>query len=190
VITSTFDLYFHLWNNGTTHWEREKRAWEEEQEKEWTKVLSRRSKKEAAKASKSQKRVSFAKDLVHHSPPRHSPQLSISFGAFSTPINQSRNVVFGNTKIRNGEAHDRIIPFACMQRPSCIQQLGEFEGTQCPPCMKHPREIFASILEESLNQSRTTALFSNSKSVGFGPICSHYSNLGHFSSKCPSLMQC
>jgi hypothetical protein len=73
VITSTFDLYFHLWNNGTAHWEHEKHAWEEEQEKEWTKVLSWRSKKEAAKASKSQKRVSFAKDLVHHSPPRHSP---------------------------------------------------------------------------------------------------------------------
>jgi hypothetical protein len=47
VITSSFDVYFHLWNNGTPHWEREKRAWEIEQEKEWTKVLSRSAKREA-----------------------------------------------------------------------------------------------------------------------------------------------
>lgn len=33
VITSTFDIYFHLWNNGVPHWECEKRAWEIEQEK-------------------------------------------------------------------------------------------------------------------------------------------------------------
>lgn len=45
VICSTFDCYFHLWNNGTPHWEREKRAWELEQEKEWTEVLSKSSKK-------------------------------------------------------------------------------------------------------------------------------------------------
>ena len=41
ITTPTFDLYFHLWNNGTPHWEREKRAWEIEQEKEWTLVHSR-----------------------------------------------------------------------------------------------------------------------------------------------------
>jgi hypothetical protein len=58
-------VFFHLWNNGTPHREREKRAWEIEQEKEWTKVLSKSSKKAAAK---SQKKVSFAKNLVHHSP--------------------------------------------------------------------------------------------------------------------------
>jgi hypothetical protein len=29
VITSSFDAYFHLWNNGTPHWEREKHLWEE-----------------------------------------------------------------------------------------------------------------------------------------------------------------
>lgn len=28
VTTGSFDVYFHLWNNGTPHWEREKRAWE------------------------------------------------------------------------------------------------------------------------------------------------------------------
>jgi hypothetical protein len=34
VISSSFDVYFHLWNNGTPHWEKEKRVWEIEQEKE------------------------------------------------------------------------------------------------------------------------------------------------------------
>jgi hypothetical protein len=45
ITTSSFDLYFHLWNNGTPHWEKEKRDWEIEQEKEWTKVLSKSAKK-------------------------------------------------------------------------------------------------------------------------------------------------
>jgi len=30
VISSQFDVYFHLWNNGMPNWECEKRIWEEE----------------------------------------------------------------------------------------------------------------------------------------------------------------
>jgi hypothetical protein len=44
-----FDVYFHLWSNGAPHWEREKRLWEIEQEKEWTTVLSKSSKREEKK---------------------------------------------------------------------------------------------------------------------------------------------
>jgi hypothetical protein len=44
VITTQLDIYFHLWNNGSPHWEREKRAWEIEQKKEWTRVMSRAKK--------------------------------------------------------------------------------------------------------------------------------------------------
>ena len=167
VITSTYDLYFHLWNNGTPHWEREKRAWEEEQEKEWTKVLSKRSKREAVKASKPQKRVSFAKNLADHSPPKHSPQSSICFGAFSAPIKESTNLLFGNTKIQIGGSHDRVLRPDCMQRPPCMQQPGE-DYTQRPPCMQRPGEISAAVSEDSLNQRGTMALFSNSKSAVFG----------------------
>lgn len=115
VIGSTFDVYFHLWNNGTPHWEREKRAWEIEQEKEWTKVLSKCSKKAAAKASKPQKRVSFAKQLIYHSPPKSSPPQWIIFGAFSIPVKpiyperlvfnpMSIMIVFFITQICNGVA--------------------------------------------------------------------------------------
>jgi hypothetical protein len=49
VITSMFDVYFHLWSNGAPHWEREKRLWEIEQEKERTTVLSKSSKREEKK---------------------------------------------------------------------------------------------------------------------------------------------
>jgi hypothetical protein len=68
VITSHFDVYFHLWNNGTPHWEREKRAWEIEQEKEWTLVLSKAAKKEAKK-KENLKHVHFVKPVVQ-SPPQ------------------------------------------------------------------------------------------------------------------------
>jgi hypothetical protein len=51
VITTQLDIYFHLWNNGTPHWEREKRAWEIEQEKEWTRVMSRGKKQNLKKHS-------------------------------------------------------------------------------------------------------------------------------------------
>uniref|UniRef100_K3Y371 Uncharacterized protein n=1 Tax=Setaria italica TaxID=4555 RepID=K3Y371_SETIT len=32
-IDSSFDVYFHLWNNSVAYWEKEKRLWEEEQGK-------------------------------------------------------------------------------------------------------------------------------------------------------------
>jgi len=44
VITSQFDVNFHLWSNGMPNWEREKRLWEEEPEKEWSTVLSKSTK--------------------------------------------------------------------------------------------------------------------------------------------------
>jgi hypothetical protein len=80
VISSSFDVYFHLWNNGTPHWEREKRAWEIEQEKQWTAVLSKCAMRQAKVKEKAQnsipKKVRFAKPLVQY--PRH----IIQFGAF------------------------------------------------------------------------------------------------------------
>ena len=62
VITSQFDIYFHLWSNGTPNWEKEKRLWEEEQEREWSKVLAKVTKRSLKKATS--KHVTFAKTLV------------------------------------------------------------------------------------------------------------------------------
>jgi hypothetical protein len=93
VITSSFDIYFHQWRNSTPHWEKDKCDWEIEQEKEWTKVLSKAAKKEAAgKAAPNnvqhEKRVHFAENLVQ-SPPRQRQHnlVSLFFGSFSTEIN-------------------------------------------------------------------------------------------------------
>jgi hypothetical protein len=102
VISSSFDCYFHLWNNGTPHWEREKLAWELEQEKEWTEI---RNKKPKIAVSKPLKKVSFAKNLVQPSPPKkslpvqYSPTQKIQFGAFSTPAVPLNHSLFGNTKL-------------------------------------------------------------------------------------------
>lgn len=112
VITSTFDVYFHLWSNGAPHWEREKRLWEIEQEEEWTKILSKSSHREEKK--KVQKRVHFAKNLVQ-SPPKVTFQpISLSFGSFSCQVypesNSKEKLVFGDRTLsswgpENSEAH-------------------------------------------------------------------------------------
>jgi hypothetical protein len=46
-----FDVYFHLWRDGTQNWEREKRLWELEQAQECTEVMSRKTKRKS-KSSK------------------------------------------------------------------------------------------------------------------------------------------
>jgi hypothetical protein len=92
VITSSFDIYFHLWSNGTPHWEKEKREWEIEQEKEWTKVLSKAAKKEAAKKAakinpQHKKKVCFAEKLVQSPPrPQHHKLVSLVFGSFGMEV--------------------------------------------------------------------------------------------------------
>lgn len=99
-IGSSFDIYFHLGNNGVPHWEREKRLWEAE-EKKWTKVLLKRQ----SKSKKSTKIVSFAENLVQSSPKvKATPPVlvsqSIRFGSFQVNINSSATVqdklVFGS----------------------------------------------------------------------------------------------
>ena len=62
-IGKSFDVYFHLWNNGVPHWEREKRLWEIEEEKKWIKVVSKRQKKSQRKHKK---RVRFAENLTSY----------------------------------------------------------------------------------------------------------------------------
>lgn len=88
-----FDVYFHLWRDGTPNWERENRLWELEQAKEWTEVLTKRAKRQ----SKSSKIVNFAKNpifiprsLYTSSCPDDSvkpqPSSVLRFGAFSFQI--------------------------------------------------------------------------------------------------------
>jgi len=74
ITTSYFDLYFHLWNNGTPHWEREKRTWELEQAKEWTLIMSKSAKREEKKKAQI-KRVRFAQQIVQAPAKPKSPSL-------------------------------------------------------------------------------------------------------------------
>jgi len=114
-IGSSFDVYFHLWNNGVPRWEREKHLWEIEQEKEWIKYMSKSQKrKERLRNSGFQKKVYFAKKLVQDSPqPKHKPSLSIHFGDFDVQIqfylSNISNLSFENSK---GKSSDRSIPVA------------------------------------------------------------------------------
>lgn len=141
VITNMFDIYFHLWNNGTPHWEREKHAWEIEQEREWTKVLSRSSKKAAAKASKSQKKVSFAKQLVQQSSPKCSPPWHLKFGAFTVEVScnvsePSDRLVFGNAKLNFHANHDRVHRYSDLEQPRDMQPQGDITYFEQPQDMQ------------------------------------------------------
>jgi hypothetical protein len=192
VITSSFDCYFHLWNNGTPHWEREKRAWEIEQEKEWTRVLSKSSKKEAAK---SQKRVTFDKNLVYTSPPKKSPRvqspplMEIFFGAFSTLIDPtSTSPQFGNTDAETRSHHDCVLRIPDMQRPNMQHHREMAADDMQRPNMQRHREIAAA--DTTLNQRVLMDQISNSKSTVNGPLCSRCLNLGHTRSKCPGRVRC
>lgn len=87
-IGSSFDVYFHLWSNGVPHWEREKRLWELDQEKGWTRIVSKRQKRQAKQTSQfSQKKVRYAETLVQGSPPaKHKPHALIRLGTFNVPV--------------------------------------------------------------------------------------------------------
>jgi len=94
VIGASFDVYFHLWNNGIPHWEREKRLWEEEEARKWTKVLSKCQKRNAKSQASMVKQVHFAPKLVLESPAKKSvPAVpwvqSLYFGAFRTSVDFS-----------------------------------------------------------------------------------------------------
>lgn len=88
--------------------------------------------------AKSQKKVSFAKNLVQHSPIKTPPRKEkISFGAFTVLADDSPgNLVFGNTDLQSDIVHnqgshtndDRVLR-PCMQRSPAMQVLGENHST-------------------------------------------------------------
>jgi hypothetical protein len=97
-------VYFHLWSNGAPHWEREKRLWEAEEAKQWTKVLSQNQKRLASKSPSSSKingkRVRFYEKIVqpapmHISKPSGFPQsikignLDVKLPCFDSPDSES-----------------------------------------------------------------------------------------------------
>jgi hypothetical protein len=114
IISSCFDVYFHLWSKGAPHWERENFLWEQEQLKEWTVVQSRKKKYPKPVVSRSARRVRFAPNLVQDSPkPKHSPTQipdSITVGAFTFPTTVKFSSVFGRLHHDLDPSSDRSDP--------------------------------------------------------------------------------
>ena len=91
-IGKSFDVYFHLWHNGTPNWEREKRLWEEKQASEWIKVMSKKSKRDLRRANNviPKKKVRFTDCLDKISPAKKSAlDTSTNFLKFGSlpPVN-------------------------------------------------------------------------------------------------------
>jgi len=94
-----FDVYFHLWSNGAPHWECEKFLWEQEQQKGWTYVHSRK-KNRVSSDPHFPRRVHFAPKLVQDSPRRKfQPKIdvppTIRIGEFTIPTSVPVSRVFG-----------------------------------------------------------------------------------------------
>jgi hypothetical protein len=113
VITATFDIYFHLWNKGTPHWEKEKRAWEIEQEKEWTQVLSKAAKKEARKSQVPKKKVRFAECSDRPAKKHSDPVISLVFGSFETKVDPS-NLKPSGSLFRSSQDHSSKSSDECL----------------------------------------------------------------------------
>lgn len=112
VIGSAFDVYFHLWSNGTPHWEREKRPWEAEEAKKWTEVRSRgqiRAAKAKMLVRDHSKNVRFNPQLVMNSPiPKQRPSHQIiTFGAFETSVSASSFLLQSDHSVRFGTARSQ-----------------------------------------------------------------------------------
>ncbi|GJN27898.1 hypothetical protein PR202_gb15960 [Eleusine coracana subsp. coracana] len=90
VTTKHFDVYFFLWHGGGADFQRDHKAWLQEEEQEWT-LVSRKTRKS------SQKRVKFSSPIRLPSPEQKaSPRLDlmIRFGDFIFPVNAARHQPF------------------------------------------------------------------------------------------------
>lgn len=137
VTTKHFDVFFHLWRDGGSDWQREHRAWEQEEENQWTLVTRKKAKKAA-------KHVSFSSPLKQPSPKaKHQPSVATAFlrlGSFlcslpprspSSPLSSAQLV-----KVSHGAWFQNSKQQS--QPQSGTQQETEVEGRDRPhiPCQK------------------------------------------------------
>jgi hypothetical protein len=140
-ISDHFDAYFHLWRDGSANWEREKRLWELEQQKQWTEVMNKRQKRKA----KSSKRVTFASSPVYIprriSSPEPKPVDSLLFGQFKVqiPLDAGKIVVrsFGSVSksIDPCSSEDLIFETSC-NAESIVVISGSTFGKVVTPSLK------------------------------------------------------
>jgi hypothetical protein len=147
-IGSCFDVYLFLWNNGASHWEREKFLWEQEQLQEWSYVQSRkRMKVEASnKGAANSHRVHFAPKLVFDSPPRkHQPSSnhsSFRVGEFIIPSVIPVAKVFGRLNLDLSKSSIPNLVFSqCSSPPNSTALSPQFSNPRadsaatCAKCL-------------------------------------------------------
>jgi hypothetical protein len=177
ITTAYFDVYFHLWNNGVPHWEREKRVWEIEQEKEWNLVLSISAKE--ARKKKNLKRVHFAKPIVQPPPKvKHQPVISIVFGSFPAqivPSTTSGRSVFGSPPIL------RCHPDGNSNKPTITAPSKAQSNGPVPNSNSIPKPVGRSLRCFRCLELGHTRRFCLSK-----VRCSLCFDLGHIKRRCPA----
>ncbi|TVT99435.1 hypothetical protein EJB05_55207, partial [Eragrostis curvula] len=195
-IGSTFDVYFHLWNDGVAHWERDKRIWEEEQAKEWTLVTRKKRKSPVIK-----KHVSFAARLIQASPPvKHKPILAepaLKIGSFcfasKTSDVQPRCLIFGNTDQSNNSDGGAFVgvstAFARLQRDLQMDHsldLLETGGTEPCSSLAGPTQRQHADPKPSAHIPDKLPTFSVSKNA----TCWRCLGEGHTKFKCSNQIRC
>lgn len=213
VIGNTFDVYFHLWNNGVPHWEQEKRLWEEEEAKKWTKVLSKSQKRNAKSQASVIKKIRFAPKLVLESPakkftPAASKSQLISFGAFSTLVDVSSCLDFSPFTVLPPEddsaqsVQSGSSPASAKIRPALKKTaISDDLNSGSPPgsAAQEPRPSlkgnqfpdlnFGSSFPRNNYEHVTSPSEKRDYSIN-SVQCSKCLRLGHFSRGCRSLIHC
>ncbi|TVU17546.1 hypothetical protein EJB05_33589, partial [Eragrostis curvula] len=193
-IGSTFDVYFHLWNDGVAHWERDKRIWEEEQAKEWTLVT--RKKKSSPNGKAKQKHVSFATRLVQASPPvKHKPNLPpapLKFGSFTFEIDENGNSLdrlsFGRLDEHNNVQNlvGVSTAFARLQKDLQMDQSLENELLDDPRSSEQPKNT----QPEKHADSRSDLSAPSGTESNSNIICLNCLGPGHAKAVCTSPVRC
>ncbi|TVU08508.1 hypothetical protein EJB05_41913, partial [Eragrostis curvula] len=189
-IGSTFDVYFHLWNDGVAHWERDKRIWEEEQAREWTLVTYKKRKPSSAP----RKTVSFPARLVQDSPKvKHKPNLpppALKFGSFIVPtanFDGNGSFIFGRKNAESANLVSVSTAFSRLQRDlqmdqSFLDAVEDIPGSS-PVHDQHADPNFKDSVPDCGTSISSASSVSNL-------ICLNCLSVGHTKLQCSSPVRC
>lgn len=180
-----FDAYFHLWRNGSADWEREKRLWEIEQERQWTKILSKSSKRVA----KTKKKVHFAPESYRSPDNKNLPQKTVSVGQFNIPIDTHVHLQSGSFRFGSvSPGLNKVVS------PDLNEDISSSSSESLKSaCMHSNKEELPSGKATSMagSESLPLGLNPNLKQLDFRPVrCARCFELGHQKWACRSRIRC